>query len=909
MARQYPGITSASDSNWLDDWFLSRTRAHFGDSISDSEPIVQPVDLGFQTPSPDSALSARLATIHPHYFRGFRKLHGAIDVSAQLVVIDGRNSSGKTSLGEAIEWLLTGVLSRREDQDHGSSRELENCIVNQFRPSDEQTWVAGTFNGATDHDSGSLTLRRELISDYGPTNTSTCTSRLFINGRKLSDSEESVELERIFGSVAPLLMQHTLRHFVESTPEKRRIYFERLLKLDQLTDLITRAVVGNARLSDFPSPSGGGSLERWRRFGELAESSAVRNTLRRSSQRTKANIVKAVRQALTEVGRLKFTDYIGPDAHYDAIGPLLEQQQRASRARSFPPLEELRPRVQLANHAAGATYQAAASDAFTSFSDAWRNHARAVAALPKGDEDRAAISQAFMHLLHAGVIDVSAKEQTCPLCAYSQAASLTLQRISQIRRWAPQFQEERSAQAELDKATAHFSQTLAIPINEYEALLPDTPDQDVLRAHLKQAPQELAEAVDRLIRVRQTATDSLDHLVEALSARMADPLAAIDSDESLQHLVDECLSICQGLESLHGHVRIYADALTEVETAVGTAARRDPQYRLREAWIACSDELSEIVSDIKWEDSKFRAQRDLQSIRGRLIDFRRDYLESRRLSFNRGMQAVWSSLRGDIYSRFSQLYVPEPSGKGFLVEIEVKALLDDGTTTRELDALQVFSESQVNALGIAAFITRSELIGHQVLIFDDPVQSMDEEHFKTFARDVLGHLLGQGFQVVLLTHNDTFARDVSHCHYLRTDYVTMKVRHSRREGCVVEEGNRRVKERLKLAERLTDDGRFDEAWRPVRLAIERLYLVSQMRHGPTGFKPDSWAHQTAEYRWNSGAGEVIESIVPDAGLRLKEILSLTAAGSHDDSVRGETDLRSSISFLNELLRELRVGDG
>ena len=296
LARQYPGITSASDSVWLDDWFLSRTRAHFDDTVTDSERIIQSVDTDLQTPSSDSGLSARLVSIHPHYFRGFRKLHGAIDVSAQLVVIDGRNSSGKTSLGEAIEWLLTGVLSRREDQDHGSSRELENCIVNQFRPSDEQTWVAGTFKVDTDDDSGSFTLKRELISDYGPTNTSTCRSRLFIDSRELSDSEESVELERIFGSVAPLLMQHTLRHFVESTPEKRRLYFEKLLKLDQLTDLITRAVVGNAHLSDFPSPSGGSSLERWREFGDLADSRAVKNTIRRSSQRTKEDITSAIRQ-------------------------------------------------------------------------------------------------------------------------------------------------------------------------------------------------------------------------------------------------------------------------------------------------------------------------------------------------------------------------------------------------------------------------------------------------------------------------------------------------------------------------------------------------------------------------------------------------------------------------------------
>ena len=108
--------------------------------------------------------------------------------------------------------------------------------------------------------------------------------------------------------------------------------------------------------------------------------------------------------------------------------------------------------------------------------------------------------------------------------------------------------------------------------------------------------------------------------------------------------------------------------------------------------------------------------------------------------------------------------------------LEVKATLNDGVETKEIDALKVFSESQVNALGVAAFVTRSRLLGHDLLIFDDPVQSMDEDHFKTFARDVLPPILDEGRQVILLTHNETFARDISYWHHERSDYVTLAAR-------------------------------------------------------------------------------------------------------------------------------------
>jgi len=171
----------------------------------------------------------------------------------------------------------------------------------------------------------------------------------------------------------------------------------------------------------------------------------------------------------------------------------------------------------------------------------------------------------------------------------------------------------------------------------------------------------------------------------------------------------------------------------------------------------------------------------------------------------------------------------------------------------------------------------------------------------------LTHVLAEGFQVVLLTHNDMFAKDVSYCHYDRPGYVTMSMRLARREGCVVEEGNRRFSERLKLAEKKIDEGNLPEAWKFVRVAIERLYTVVYRKYGPSNFSPDSWQDQTAEYMWNSGAGSIIEGKVPGLGSKLKDILDMSAAGGHDKPSRGETDLRNSIKLLKGLPSKLAVG--
>ena len=289
------------------------------------------------------------------------------------------------------------------------------------------------------------------------------------------------------------------------------------------------------------------------------------------------------------------------------------------------------------------------------------------------------------------------------------------------------------------------------------------------------------------------------------------------------------------------------------------------------------------------------------------MSYRQQFLEARRQSFNTHIERIWNDLRKDRYSSFSHINIPRPSGRGFPVAIELKANLDDAETRQQVDVLKVFSESQVNALGVAAFVTRSKLLGHRMLVLDDPVQSMDEDHFKSFARDLLSDVLEDGFQIILLTHNGTFARDVSHYHYDRPDYVTMSIQHSRRKGSGLTEGNRRVVERLKLAERRVDDGNRAEAWRLIRLAVERLYTVLRIKYGSSAFNPESWQHQSAEYMWGQGVGAIVSNRLPDSADRFKEILDMTAGGAHDTEPQGETDLRNSIAFLRSARNDLKVG--
>jgi tetratricopeptide (TPR) repeat protein len=904
----YPGTKVADETEWLESWFRERTNKHFTKTLSSVDEIKLPTPPA--APSQEELLAhpIRLVSIQPHYFRGFREVKQSIGFSGDLVVIDGRNTSGKTSLAEALEWLFTGCLSRRESMELGSPHELENCVGNEFCPDSEETWVAGTFIPVAPGETEPFTLKRVLKEDYGTTIESKCTSILFLNEKELTAQEEVQVLDRFFASEPPLLMQHTLRLFVENNPKKRRQYFERLLHLDELTNLISKAVIGDARLPEFPSLTGSAALRTWEMLGSILESAQSQRVYKQTSRTEEVDLHLRLTNTLITIAHHEFSDLVSESSRIDEITTTLAGEQSRVRQRSFPLLTQLMPQRQIQDGGYQRPYnEKEIINMTTDIRTAWQTYEAAKEAAQLVGKDRLAISGALKILLEGDIIQHEAVTQICPICAYEKLETLTSSRIKEIESWFPTQEAESAARQALQRAMGSLHKLVRKALLEHDELLPELPSTEDFEGALKEVDDELKHAVEGLRKVREKDDVKFKEIISQDRILISEAPAIPSNTAECESYVNGCNQIFKRLENLPSAAQRYRDALRTVEAAVGAAVSIDPAYRLRASWLVCFENIAAIVADLMWEQAKRQAQKDLERIREALMEYRKQFLESKRISFNQGIDSVWKMLRADRYSSFSKLHIPPPSGKGFPVEIEIKAVLDDGQQQKEVDALRVFSESQVNALGIAAFVTRSKLLGHKILIFDDPVQSMDEEHFKTFAEDVLPHVLNEGFQVILLTHNDLFARDVSHCHYDRPGYVTMSVRLSRRDGCVVEEGNRRFSERIGLAEKKVDDGDFKKAWELIREAIERLYMVVYVKYGPSSFKPDSWQDQPAEYMFDNGAGKIIDEKAPEISSKLKDILVMTAAGSHDKSPKGETDLRNSIKFLKSLPEKLQVG--
>ena len=242
----------ARKTDWsIDDWFMQRVKIYYQDQDTDVDKEFSLENLKYPLGS-TAPRKVRFLSIRPYYFRGFHEPQRPINLNADLVTVDGRNSSGKTSLAEAMEWLLSGNIQRREQ---GDPAEHAGFIANRFRLDGQKTWVECDL--AVDGET--TKIKRVLVEDYGSKKNSHCTSRLFINGKEIENSTDL--LNEYFSGVAPLLMQHTLREFVKDPPDSRLRYFEKLLNINEISDLIADAQVSNLRQSDFPRPEGGNALQ------------------------------------------------------------------------------------------------------------------------------------------------------------------------------------------------------------------------------------------------------------------------------------------------------------------------------------------------------------------------------------------------------------------------------------------------------------------------------------------------------------------------------------------------------------------------------------------------------------------------------------------------------------------------
>ena len=175
----------------------------------------------------------RLRSLTVRGFRAYGVAEQTLNLPSDIAVVWGPNSKGKTSFAEAVEFLLTGSIARRELMA-SSQDEFADALRNAHLPVGQQVYVAAKLIAAA---GASHEIKRILTADY--TKKQDCKSRLEIDG-KTATKQQLATLGITLSQppfAAPVLAQHTLSYIFSVRPQDRATYFKALLEVTDLDDL------------------------------------------------------------------------------------------------------------------------------------------------------------------------------------------------------------------------------------------------------------------------------------------------------------------------------------------------------------------------------------------------------------------------------------------------------------------------------------------------------------------------------------------------------------------------------------------------------------------------------------------------------------------------------------------------
>jgi hypothetical protein len=158
------------------------------------------------------------------------------------VVLHGPNGFGKTSLTEAVEWLLYGKTKRRERGETLSQRDYQGSYRNAHAPAGSTTSVEAVLRSSTGVE---FEVRRDL--EVGLRNLET--SQTFVNGNPASLTTIGLPTDEFF---SPVIAQDSLQEFIHAKPKERRDKISAALGLDPLVRYKTAADKARTRFQSDP---------------------------------------------------------------------------------------------------------------------------------------------------------------------------------------------------------------------------------------------------------------------------------------------------------------------------------------------------------------------------------------------------------------------------------------------------------------------------------------------------------------------------------------------------------------------------------------------------------------------------------------------------------------------------------
>lgn len=758
---------------------------------------------------PGAPSSARILRLRIRGFRSYGTEIREIELDSPITVIKGDNSQGKTATAEAMEFLFTGLSSRRVLLG-AAKAEYERMLVNVHLPQeDADVWVEADVRCS---DGVERTVRRTLTADYSA--SSDCESTLTIDSQRAEDLDLLGIPLGESPLAAPVLLQHNLRYVLSTAPQQRAAYFRALLELtdlDQVREAVARAKSRVAGLPPLPWVSTLAGLHGVTRANTAASAAAGSVEVAIDQPTVTARLV-SVAKALTPA--------IGGHNAEDVIAELRAAKQRAEE--QVFPLAALSPTT---SNLPSPVDGAGLVRSIANYTERLRGVEAEVARL-------APIFEAVVGHPHFGSLT---EPTTCPVC---EQGNLGPDRIQRIREQLIASADVQTAASEVASELRSVSSSVEVAVRALRTVLPAAQEWDDRKW------EEVAAHLDALLGARPTdgprldadesaqgATSRAHHQAQQLEdicgqvkTVVESSLGRVNGRAALQDELSALLGqVNEGIDAFRGEVGSLTELVGRLHEEVGEklkSATLTPGVREVLDLLEHRDELHHELTISRQRDM---AKRRVEAL-GRLIQTaEKDLLDERFDNMGAEIDRWWASLRPDELVRFGGVG-RRASGRRY-VNLTAELSISDEAEPQVRDAVGVFSDSQLNALGLAAFLARQRLLNSPVVVLDDPLPGYDPEHRVTFTLNTLGALLDEGVQVIVCTHDPKLAVNIVEVHsYRGAEHYELTLSDMTEGTAVTNETDvfgRCVLEAQDAIASLTVDGRRN-ASNALRRAAERL---------------------------------------------------------------------------------------
>jgi hemerythrin len=675
-------------------------------------------------------------------FRGFNEICDSIGFHERLTLISGPNSYGKTSMSEALEWLLYGVTSKIETAD--AKTEYKGSYRNCHFPESETPFVEAAF---VKSDGSEVVYRGELTSDDS--------MQRYLDGKKVDRwpwEQDAVPDPR------PFVLQHALKNLLLTTPTRRYEGFTRLIGAEELNRFQEHFVSLCTKYQPHIPEDVQGFLGSFSELDQCLASLPSLGAVYKLYKKKTPDLDRIYKAVVAEC-RNKLSEDIDEK---DILPPLRKIREEAV-SRIFD------RRITLADYSEAEQRSNAEDEDFFGavITDEFTKQYVDLLALATIQHilDRAKFFDLGFPLLQR-------TPDECPFCGLP----LDDKRRTHIQDTHGALKKERASQAVMqkqrdkiladlstlsqhlqgyhnrhinktttllslrDKDTLSQLKTLLVPKYEVhfrtvEAALSD------IEAETKEFRVAYDEAVKRLDAVTKSVSESREDakLVEVLGIALVEYIAAARSYA----------------QTIFSHVSAMFDA--------DQALKRELDIQAGTEDISILIELLERRQDVK---KRLRIRRILENLKGlrktidayaaeKLRNVVKNQLTSDVMEWYEQIKT-----QGDPDVHFARFDLPETKGgtvKARQIGVEATSYGMD-----LISAVSSLSESKLNALGLCMNIANNLKGGSpfSFLVIDDPIQSLDSGHAEQLISVLRKLAEDKGKQIILLSHDHNWLKDV-----------------------------------------------------------------------------------------------------------------------------------------------------